>query len=67
MLQSESTDLVPGHCADDEGVEGALALYQVVVVALQQQGRPIPPATNIGSLESYLRIIRTKRALFYLV
>ena len=59
--------MVPGHCADDEGVEGALALYQVVVVTLQQQRGPVPPAHNIGSLESYLRIIRTKRALFYLV
>ena len=46
MSQSESTDLVPGDCADDEGVEGALALYQVVVVTLQQQRGPVPPATN---------------------
>ena len=59
--------MVPGDGADDEGVEGALALYQVVVITLQQQRGPVPPATNIESLESYLRIIRTKRALFYLV
>ena len=38
--------MVPGHGADDEGVEGALALYQVVVVTLQQQRGPVPPATN---------------------
>ena len=36
--------IVPGDGADDEGVEGALALYQVVVVALQQQRGPVPPA-----------------------
>ena len=52
MSQSEWTEAVPGHCADDEGVEGALALYQVVVVALQQQRGPVPPAHNIESLES---------------
>ena len=44
--------MVPGDGADDEGVEGALALYQVVVVTLQQQRGPVPPAHNIGSLES---------------
>ena len=38
--------MIPGDGADDEGVEGALALYQVVVVALHQQRGPVPPATN---------------------
>ena len=52
--------IVPGDGADDEGVKGALALYQVVVVALQQQRGPVPPAHNRGSLES-LEMVRVFR------
>ena len=44
-------------------MEGALALYQVVVVALQQQRGPVPPPHNIESLWSLesLEIVRVFR------
>ena len=35
--------VLPLHSSDDEGVKGAPALYQKIVVALQQQGPPVPP------------------------
>ena len=34
------------HSPDDEGVKGPTPLYQKIVVALQQQGSPIPPGIS---------------------